>query len=47
VGQIMFGSATAGAGALAYVSNASGGPTIACSDSTTWRVVAALGATVS
>lgn len=40
-------AATAGAGAKAYVSDASGGPTIACSDGTNWRVVAALGATVS
>lgn len=36
-----------GAGAMVYVSNASGGPTLACSDGTDWRVVAALGAVVS
>jgi hypothetical protein len=40
-------AATMGAGALAYVSDASGGPTLACSDGSTWRVIAALGATVS
>ena len=40
-------ASAAGAGALAYVSNASGGPTIACSDGTSWRVAPALGATVS
>ncbi len=40
-------ASTAGAGALVYVSNASGGPTLACSDGTNWKVVAALGATVS
>lgn len=37
----------AGAGALAYVSNASGGPTLACSDGAAWRVLAALGAAVA
>ena len=40
-------AAAAGAGAQIYVSNASGGPTLACSDGTNWRVVAALGAVVS
>jgi hypothetical protein len=40
-------ASTAGAGALVYVSDASGGPTVACSDGTNWRVVAALGAVVS
>lgn len=40
-------AATAGAGALAYVTNATGGPTLACSDGASWRVVAALGAVVS
>jgi len=40
-------AANAGAGALAYVTDASGGPTLACSDGTNWRVASALGATVS
>lgn len=33
----------AGAGAIVYVSDASGGPTLACSDGAAWRVLAALG----
>lgn len=37
----------AGAGAMAYVTDASGGPTLAMSNGTAWKVVAALGATVS
>ena len=37
----------AGAGALIYVSDAAGGPTLACSDGASWKVLAALGATVS
>lgn len=36
-----------GAGTLVYVSNAAGGPTLACSDGSTWRIAAALGATVT
>lgn len=40
-------AATMGAGALAYVADASGGPSLACSDGSAWRVVAALGAVVS
>ncbi len=40
-------ASTAGAGTLVYVSNGSGGPTLACSNGTNWKVVAALGATVS
>jgi len=40
-------ASTVGAGALAYVTNASGGPTLACSNGTDWKVVAALGATVT
>ncbi len=46
VAQLPSASA-AGAGAIVYVTNASGGPVIACSDGTNWRVVAALGAVVS
>ena len=40
-------ASTSGAGSLVYVSDASGGPTVACSDGANWKVVAALGATVS
>ncbi|WP_187970281.1 DUF2793 domain-containing protein [Aquibium microcysteis] len=40
------GAAAAGAGALAYVSDAAGGPALACSDGASWRVLAALGAPV-
>jgi hypothetical protein len=40
-------ASTAGAGALCYVSDASGGPALACSDGSDWKVVAALGAVVS
>ena len=40
-------AATAGAGALCYVSDASGGPTLACSNGSAWKVLAALGATVA
>jgi hypothetical protein len=32
---------------LIYVSDASGGPTVACSDGTHWRIVAVLGANVT
>ncbi|MBE7183293.1 MAG: DUF2793 domain-containing protein [Methylobacterium mesophilicum] len=40
-------AAAAGAGALVYVSDASGGPTLACSDGAAWRAVATLGAAVA
>ena len=40
------GAAAVGAGTLAYVSDATGGPALACSDGAAWRVVAALGGTV-
>lgn len=40
-------ASTAGQGALVYVSDASGGPTIAVSNGSAWKVVAVLGATVS
>lgn len=40
------GAAAVGAGTLAYVADAAGGPTLACSDGANWRVVAALGGTV-
>jgi hypothetical protein len=40
-------AASAGAGALIYVTNAAGGPTLASSDGTNWRVIAALGAVVT
>lgn len=39
-------ASAAGAGALVYVTDASGGPTLACSDGSAWRVAAALGAVV-
>ncbi|MBP0438578.1 DUF2793 domain-containing protein [Tianweitania sediminis] len=38
---------TAGAGAIVYVSDASGAPTLACSDGAAWRVAAPLGAVVA
>lgn len=37
----------AGAGAMIYVSDASGGPVLACSDGTAWKVASQLGAAVS
>lgn len=40
-------AASAGAGALAYVGNAAGGPALACSDGTSWRIVGTLGGVVS
>ena len=40
-------ASAAGAGAMVYVSNASGGPTIACSDGTNWKVAAVLGANIA
>jgi hypothetical protein len=40
-------ASAAGAGAIIYVSDASGGPTLACSDGSDWRIVAALGAVVA
>jgi hypothetical protein len=36
-----------GAGSLVYVSNAVGGPSLACSDGTNWRVISILGSVVS
>jgi hypothetical protein len=39
-------ASTAGAGTLVYVTNAIGGPTLACSDGTSWRTIAVLGAVV-
>jgi hypothetical protein len=40
-------ASNAGAGAIVYVTNAAGGPTLAGSDGTNWRIIATLGSVVS
>ena len=44
---ILPSAGAAGAGALIYVGDAAGGPTLACSDGGSWKMLAALGATLS